>query len=149
VLDVATGYQVQVGKAQSLDPDYMGLDGQAVNLSNVDNADLSNSTNVASLNICALTLVKETQLGLFNWEYTFKTELTNSGNTPMGGVSARLTQVPIVVTQWLDDTIVFGAVGPGETAKSDDTVTLRTPIRLLELLYSTGIGYRWTVTVKP
>ena len=149
VPDGTKSYQVLPGKAQSLDPDYMGIEGAAVSLSNQDFGDVSNSTTVSTLHICAVTLVSETQLSSTSWEYVLKTELTNGGTAPVGGVSAKLTTVPFGNVQWIDDTIVFGAVGAGETAKSADTVTLRTPTRIAATLLRTAAGFKWTVTVLP
>jgi hypothetical protein len=140
-------YQVFSGKAQSVDPDYIGVSGKAVNVVNLDGVDLPDTTNVSSLSICGLSVVSERKVDQRTWEYTLKAELTNSG-APVGGVSAALRRLPLLMTP-VDDTLVFGAVGQGETAKTGDTVTVRARFQVPALIFQLGIGFKWDVVVQP
>jgi hypothetical protein len=138
-----------LGPVRSLDPDYMGVGAAALNATNTDNVDLNGTTNNAALSLCGLSIVRETQLSSTSWEYVLTTELSNTG-TAVGGVSARLTQLPVSGVQWVDDTLVFGAVGSGETAKTADTLTLRSGSRISATTLRYGLGsMKWVVTVVP
>jgi hypothetical protein len=149
VVDGSRSYQVQAGPVRSLDPDYMGVSAAALNAINTDNVDLNGTTNNASLSLCGLSIVRETPLSGGRWEYELTTELTNVG-VAVGGVSARLTQLPVPGVQWIDDTLVFGAVGSGETAKTADTLTLRSGSRIPAATLRYGLGsMKWVVTVAP
>jgi hypothetical protein len=149
VVDGSRSYQVQLGPVRSLDPDYMGVGAAALSAVNTDNVDLNGTTNNASLSLCGLSIVRETQLSSTGWEYVLTTELTNAG-VAVGGVSARLTQLPVAGVQWIDDTLVFGAVGSGETAKTADTLTLRSGSRISATTLRYGLSsMKWVVTVVP
>jgi hypothetical protein len=135
------------GKAQSVDPDYIGVSGKAVSVVNLDGVDLPDTTNDPSLSICGLSVVSERKVDQRTWEYTLKAELTNSG-APVGGVSATLRRLPLSLTP-VDDTLVFGAVGQGETAKTSDTVTVRARFQVPALIFQLGIGFKWQVVAQP
>jgi lipoprotein-anchoring transpeptidase ErfK/SrfK len=140
-------YQVFSGKAQSVDPDYIGLSGRTVNVVNQDNIDFPGTTNNAKLHICGLSVAGERKVNRNTWEYSLKAELTNSG-AALGGVAARLRQLPLGI-ELVDADLSFGAVGEGETAKTNDTVTIRSRFPIPSVILKSGIGFRWNVVVLP
>lgn len=142
-----SSYQVLSGKAQAVDPNYIGLSGKPVSVTNVDNGDLTGTTNNPSIHICGLTIVSQRKLSLFKWEYTLTAQLTNSG-AAISGVTAKLTKLPAGITA-VSNTLTFGAVGQGETVKSSGTVTLRSILQIPPELFGIGLGFGWTVTVQP
>jgi hypothetical protein len=140
-------YQVFSGKAQTLDPDYIGLSGRAVNVLNLDSIDNPHTTNKPTLHICGLSVVSQRKVGTRMWEYSVRGELTNTGPT-LSGVTARLHQMPLGIGL-VDAKLEFGAVGEGETAKTNDTVTLRSLFPIPPEFFSLGWGFKWSVVVKP
>ena len=140
-------YQIRLAAAQSLDPNYIGVAANPVNLVNKDNIDFPNTTSNAKVHICGLTVVTETQLNANSWEYTLKVEVTNAGSA-VSNLLARLTTVPagIVVAQ---DSLQFGAIGAGETARNSNTVTLRSSTKIAKESFKLGKGYKWTVSTQP
>jgi hypothetical protein len=140
-------YQVFSGKAQSVDPDYIGLSGRAVNVVNQDDFDFPRTTNNASLHICGLSLVSERKVNRNTWEYSLKAELTNTG-AAVRGIAASLRQMPFGI-ELVDANLNFGAVGQDETAKTNDTVILRSRFPIPRELFQLGIGFKWNVVVQP
>ena len=140
-------YQVFSGIAQSVDPDYIGLSGRAVNVVNQDDFDFPRTTNNASLHICGLSLVSERKVNRNTWEYSLKAELTNTG-AAVRGIAASLRQMPFGI-ELVDANLNFGAVGQDETAKTNDTVTLRSRFPIPRELFQLGIGFKWNVVVQP
>lgn len=145
--DGKQSYQVLTGKAVSADPNYIGLSGTPVTIANKDDQDKKRTTNNANIHICGVAVVSERKLNSRAWEYTLKAELTNTGGN-VSGVLAKLRELPFD-TQLVDDTMQFGAVSAGETAKSIDTVTVRTRFPVPMEIFKRGIGFRWNVTVQP
>ena len=145
--DGSKAYQVFSGKAQSVDPDYVGLSGRPVNVVNQDNLDFPGTTNNPKVHICGLSVVSERKVNRNTWEYSLKAELTNTG-APLGGVTARLRQLPLGI-ELVDADLSFGAVGEGETAKTNDTVTLRSRFPIPAVAFQIGIGFRWNVVTLP
>lgn len=140
-------YQILSGKAVSVDPNYIGVSGKPVAVTNNDDQDFRRTTNNHHIHICGMTVANERKLDGRTWEYTLKAELTNTGSA-VRGVVARLVQPPLGI-QIPDAELVFGAVGAGETVKSTDTVTLRSRIPIPKELFKLGIGFRWYVTLQP
>ncbi|AZN35468.1 hypothetical protein [Iodobacter ciconiae] len=145
--DGSKAYQVFSGKAQSVDPDYIGLSGRSVNVVNTDNIDFSATTSNRNLHICGLSKISERKVDARTWEYTLRAELTNSGHA-VSGITAQLRQLPFGI-QMLDNTLVFGAVGQGDIAKTNDTVILRTRIPISAAIFKLGIGFKWDIVVQP
>jgi hypothetical protein len=140
-------YQVLSGKAVSLDPNYIGLSGAPVSFTNVENVDQGTSTNNPSINICGMTIASERRLNATTWEYKLNVELTNTGPN-VSGVTGTLIQVPTGMTI-VDNTSVFGAVNSGETAKTGDTVTVRTTSQFSSSVFKQSVLFKWNVTVQP
>lgn len=141
-------YQVLSGKAQTVDPDYIGLTGKSVSVLNLGKVDLAKTTNNPSIHICGLSLVSENKVDAGAWEYKLKAELTNTGNA-VAAVTARINKFPRGIINLVDDTLLFGAVGSGETAKTNDTVTLRSRVPIPAGLFKLGAGFMWNVEVRP
>ncbi len=140
-------FQVLSGKVLSLDPDYIGLSGTPVNVTNSDNVDFKATTDNSKLHICGLSVVSERKADARTWEYTVKAELTNSG-TSVSGVVAKLRKLPFGI-KLVDDAITFGAVAEGETAKSNDVIILRANFPIPKEIFKLGIGVHWNVVVQP
>jgi hypothetical protein len=150
VPDGDQAYQVLSGKAVTLDPDYIGLSGNPVTVVNRDETDAPSTTDNANFYICGMKVVSKRKVGAHAWEYTLTAELTNTG-AAVGGVTAQLSRVPYGVDP-VDATLEFGAVSEGETAKTHDTVTLRTKFPIPEKMFERGKrgkDFKWTVTVHP
>lgn len=145
--DGKKAYQVLTGKAVTIDPNYIGLSGMPVSVTNKDDQDKKRTTNNANIHICGLTVASERKVNTRTWEYTLKAELTNTGGN-VSGVLAKLRELPFD-TQLVDDAMQFGAVNQGETAKSIDAVTVRTRFPVPMEIFKRGIGFRWSVTVQP
>ena len=140
-------YQVLSGKAVSIDPNYIGLSGLPIALSNLDDNDLAGTTNNPNLHICGNTIITERQLNANLWEYSLTAKLTNSG-TALSGMTAKLVAVPVGL-QLVKNTLIFGATHQGDTVSSQDTLTLRSPNQISAATFKQGIGFKWDVTVLP
>jgi len=140
-------YQVFSGKAQTLDPDYIGLSGKPVSVVNVGSRNFSRTTNSDNLHICGMTVISERKVDSRTWEYKLTGELTNTGSS-VNGVSANLSKLPFSIK--LDDAnLTFGAVAEGNTAKTSDTITLRSNFPIPKEIFKLGFGFKWNVTVLP
>jgi hypothetical protein len=148
VQDGPQSYQVTHGKAVSNDPNYIGISGSPVSLINQDNMETLASTSNANIRLCGLTVVSRKKIDVLTWEYMLRGELTNTG-LPIAGVSAKLNNPPLSGISVLEDTLVFGAVGAGETAKTNDTITVRASVLIPTEAFELGLGFHWTVTVQP
>jgi hypothetical protein len=139
-------YQVLVGKALSLDPDYIGLSGTSVEIDNRHDRDRRGTTNNRNLHICNYTVVGERKIDRRTWEYTLKAELTNSGGN-VSGVTATLNKLPGGI-EIVNRVLSFGAVAASETVKSTDTVVLRSRFAIPNVLFQLGIGFHWEVVAR-
>lgn len=145
--DVQQSYQVRVGTAISLDPEYMSIPGAPVNAVNLANSDVPDSTSNPAIHICGMSIVSERRVDASTWEYVLRSELTNAGPA-VGGVVAELRQPPLGI-QLLENVLTFGAVGQGDTAKTSDTITIRSRFAIPATIFSLGNGIRWNVTTSP
>lgn len=140
-------YQVQVGKAVSLDPQYMGLAAAPVNLVNQDYAPAwVATTNNPNVRICALSIRSTRKVDATTWEYVLDAVFGNSG-APVQGGAAKLVAVPPLL-QLVDPDMQFGALHQGETGNSLDTITVRAKGPLSAAYFQVGAGLRWSITVK-
>lgn len=142
-------YQVNTGAAQSMDPDYIGLNGRLVTVLNIADNDLPYSTNNPSLHICALTLVSERRINAGDWEYVLRAELTNTGPA-VSGVLATLRGLLPRNSRKGKYSLRFGAVAEGETVKTHDSIVLHSYSRLYEGQFRAGtkLWYRWDVVAQ-
>lgn len=139
-------YQVFSGKAQSVDPDYIGLSGRPVNVVNNDDGD-SNTTNNQSLHICGLIMLSEKKINPKSYEYVLTAELLNFG-VSVGSVTAQLSSMPTGIST-VEGVLEFGAVGQGNVGKTADTITLRSKSAISAAKFLAGKGYKWKVVVRP
>lgn len=66
-------YQVNIGKASSLDPQYMGQASTPVQLTNLDYAPAwTTTTNNQNVRICALTVKSQRKVDATTWEYGWR-----------------------------------------------------------------------------
>ncbi|WP_418119353.1 hypothetical protein [Variovorax sp. 350MFTsu5.1] len=142
-------YQIIHGGALSNDPNYIGLSGKTVNVFSADNTDEIWSTDNPRFHLCGLTMVSEKKLDSRTWEYTLRGDLSNSG-VAVSGVTAKLKSMPLTsVFELIEDTLVFGAIGAGESAKTLDTITVRARVRIAPEFFKLGFWSLWTVKVQP
>jgi len=140
-------YQVLVGKAVSLDPQYMGLAAPAVALTNQDASPAWTVTgNNVNVRICSLTVKSSSKVDATTWEYVLEATFGNSGVAVAGGV-AKLVGVPPLLTV-TDPDMQFGALNQGETGKSLDSITVRSKGPLSVAFFQSGAGLRWMLTVR-
>jgi hypothetical protein len=138
-------YQVLSGSAITVDPNYIGLSGAPVRITNQEGKpDFNRTTNSATIHICGLQVASERKAGALLWEYSLTAELTNTGAN-VAGVAAHLSKLPFGI-QVTDDTMLFGAVNSGETAKSTKAVTVRARFPIPKEILQLGIGFKWNVT---
>ncbi len=144
-----TYYQVVPGKAQTLDPNYVGLVGTPVTVVNYANDDTHSSTNQPNILVCGMKVVSSSSGGLFGpWTYTLQVQMTNNNSAPIGGAAATLVQQPSGVTI-LDGQAAFGAIGSGETGTSSDTISVRSTWPIGANTFRSGSGFIWSVGVQP
>ena len=146
VADGNKAYQVLSGQAVTVDPNYIGLTGTPVNIVNNGNPENAGDTNNPNIHICGFTIETEQRLDPPYWEYTLKAILTNTGSN-VGGVTAKLN--PTSLAEIIDNTIQFGAVNTGESAGSNDTITVRARRRIPAAVFRQGKDFTWNITVQP
>lgn len=120
--DGSQSFSIVLGRAVSLDPDYIGVAGPALPGRTEDGSRLTRTTGNPALTICAFRLVDARQIDSQTWDYHYQANLTNIG-TPINGLRAVVTGASGY--QVIDGELRFGAVGPQETARSRDTIVLR------------------------
>lgn len=146
--DGAKAYQVSVGKAISDDPNYIGISGKDVKLVNLDNIDVLSGTDNRDIFVCGMEVVTERKINALSWEYTLRAELTNNSRQSYSSITAKLTRMPFSVMRLVDDTLVFGAVGSGDSAKTNDTIVLRSAVKLPSAVFKLGMSFYWSITAK-
>jgi hypothetical protein len=140
-------YQIQPGKAVSLDPNYIGLMGAALNISHNDDSDLSGTTSNPNLHICGLAIVKEQKINAKLWEYTLSAQMSNTGAS-LNSITAKLTQLPATM-HIIEDALSFGVANQGDTITSDDTIIIQSPTKVTVTTFKKAAGFIWTVTTSP
>jgi len=140
-------YQIIVGTAQSLDPNYMGITGVPYQMSSRDNKEARSTTDNPNIFLCGLTIVSERQIEKQVWEYQVRADLSNSGPA-VGGVTAKLIDASNKLTI-VQPVLRFGAVSRAEVGRTSDTVTLRSKSRISASLLDRAKGFRWAITVTP
>ncbi|WP_143074145.1 hypothetical protein [Roseateles sp. YR242] len=141
-------YSVVLAKATSLDPNYAGVTGPAVTVTNKDMGSRATTT-YPSLQVCKFAVQSETQSSL-GWHYAFTTEWTNTG-VPLSKVGAvfQCWSSPGVTPAGItleDGVTAFGAIGRGETIKVTNTVGLRSTTRLADPIAFVRQCAWWGVT---
>jgi len=140
-------YQVLLGRAVSLDPQYMDVSATPVAMTNTDSPKaLLYAENNVRFAICAMTIRSWRKVDATTWEYTVDALIGNTG-TAVAGVTATLTLAPSggpIVQPNLN----FGSLQKGEVGRSTDTLTLRARAPMSQALFDSGAGFRWNVTVR-
>jgi len=145
-------YHALIGKAQTFDPNYIGLSGHSIDVIDAGDWTWRSTTNDPVIHVCRLARVSERKMGKREWQYAFSAELTNTGSD-VGGVKVSAQWVlPILRSLFgmeLDDAVLeFGAVASGETVKSTDTIRVRTKRQLPASFMDHGVWLRWSVTKR-
>lgn len=141
-------YQIVVGKAQSLDPDYIGVSGLPYQIANGDAGPPKSTTDNAKFLLCGLKIVSSRQIDKQTWEYQLRGDLLNTG-VSVGGVTARLTAVTDGTWAIAQPVLKFGAIGQAEVGRTQDTVTISTKSKISPGAFDKSGGYQWAITVKP
>lgn len=143
ISDGFINYTVNAGPASSFDPNYMGLNSNVINATNMPNLAVGNKTNDSKISLCGIQVVAIRKPKTFEWEYDLRPILSNEGVT-IKSVVATLTKSP-TGTKILRGTLNFGAVGSQQSAKTNDVITLKGG-PLLDPLLKSGIGFEWNIT---
>lgn len=145
-----TTYQIDVGSAQSLDPDYMGVTGVPYLMANQVGQQARSTTDNPNLYICGLKIINERQVDKQNWEYQMRADLSNIG-AGVRGVVATLVATPDKPDKFtiVQPIMRFGAVNQAEIGRTADSVTLRTKTKINQHALDASKGFRWTMTVTP
>lgn len=140
-------YQVLVGPAVSLDPQYMGKAGKTLKLRNLyDGSKPAIVTNNDDFRICSLSVRSEKQLAKRTWEYVIDARIGNGGPA-VNGVKAQLVGVPkgfVIV----EGELQFGALQQGDTGRSLGTITLHSKKRLRGDVVKPGSRFKWEVVTQ-
>lgn len=142
VSDSFVNYTVNAGPASSLDPNYMGLNSNVINATNMPNVAVGNKTNDSQIGLCGIQVVAIRKPKTFEWEYDLRPILSNEG-AAVKSVVATLSKSPAGTTI-LQGTLNFGAVGAQQSAKTNDVITLKGG-PLLDPLLKSGIGFEWNI----
>jgi hypothetical protein len=145
-LDGKQAYQIVLGGALTVDPNYIGVTGRVVAATNADSGDTNSSTSSPDIHICNYLLVSSRQVSTKLWEYVFSLEVTNTGVGALG-VQAIVGGLPSTVTL-VDNQVVVGAVATGETVKSNDTITMRSTTNLANPVNYIKTRAVWSVTIQ-
>jgi len=145
--DGNSNYQVLLGRAVSLDPQYMDVSGTPVTMSNTDSARaLLYGANNANFAICSMKIQSQRKVDATTWEYVVDASIGNIG-AAVAGVTATLTLAPAGVTI-AQPNLNFGALQQNEAGRSADTITLRSKSPLSQSMFDSGASFRWNVTVR-
>jgi hypothetical protein len=143
-------YQVIVGRAVSLDPQYMGLSAPPVALSNVESAGnsvVATASNNPNVRMCALAVKSQQLVSPGIWEYQIDASFGNSGAVAVNGGTARLTAVLPILTI-VNGEIGFGALQAGESGRSVNAIVLRSKGILSPAFFQAAVGFKWVFSVR-
>ncbi|ODU66883.1 MAG: hypothetical protein ABT16_00475 [Rhodanobacter sp. SCN 65-17] len=105
-------FAITVGKASSLDPNYIGLSGAPISGTVRDqNKDRNMGLAVASYQLVSKTKLPHSK----RWIYRYRPVLTNNGEAIKGAI-ARIQRAPGFAVIW--GAVTFGAIGENESAVS-------------------------------
>lgn len=145
--DGNTSYQVLLGRAVSLDPQYMDVSGGPEAMSNTDSTRaLLYGANNASFAICSMKIQSQRKFDATTWEYVVDASIGNTG-AAVTGVTATLTLAPSGVTI-VQPNLNFGALQQSEAGRSADTITLRSKSPLSQSMFDSGASFRWNITAR-
>jgi hypothetical protein len=146
IRDGAQQYQAVVGRAISLDPQYIDVAASVRLISADSNVSPNIAANNLNFGICSLSVVSQSRPDALTWEYVVAGSIGNTG-PGVNGLTATLVAAPFGI-QMLQPQLNFGAVAQGESGRSTNTLVLRSRTPLSSALFLTGTGFRWNVTVR-
>lgn len=147
VPDGDTQYQINVGFADSLDPNYFGISGEPFLMENRGTGKAPRSTTDNPLvYMCGMTVVSETQVNRKLWEYVLRAEVNNIG-PDAGRIDTSLIGYPPQVYP-REIVLLFGAVSQYGVGRTNDTVTIQSTRKLKPSVIKTGEGFRWHIRVR-
>lgn len=135
--DGNTAYQAIVAKAISADPNFMGVKGADVSLTNQDD---DVATNQPGLAMCGMRryypwasvrwVPPVIPADIMNswYEFSYRPKLNNNGLTNIAGAKAVAT-TSLAYVVMLKNTLSYGAVATGATVPSQDVITVRIKLR--------------------
>lgn len=139
-------YQVQVGRAVSLDPQYIDVQSTPVAVITIDSIGTVATSNNANIYFCNYRVISETQINATTWEYVMTADVTNTG-LDVGGLTATLTRRPSGTTL-VEGEIIYGAVNKGNTINTTDTFVFRARTQMPASNLQLGAGFYWTVSTR-
>lgn len=147
VPDSITEYQINVGFADSLDPNYFGIAGEPFLMENLERGRAQQSTtDNPNLYMCRMTAVSETKLDRQTWEYVLRADVNNVG-PDVGQIRATLVGVP-ANTSVVEADLQFGAVGQYGMGRTSDTITIRSTRKLSPSVIRTAQDFRWHIQIS-
>lgn len=140
-------YQVTVGNATSLDPNYINVAGGSLPVTHSSGGigggggGRGNITNSTTLQLSGYTVSSQKKLANGQIEYSMSALLRNDGSA-IAGASLSLQSAPAGYTV-LDASLSFAALGSSQIAPSKDTFTVRVPASTPRRLLESGAGLTW------
>lgn len=113
-------YHVVTAPAVSDDPVFNGVDADDPAFVNRDNDTASSHP---YLNVCNYMLISKTRSGRTDYDYTYRVEITNTGQNASNVVATVRSTSPRTLV--VDGQVQFGPVASGATVTSQDTFTIR------------------------
>lgn len=141
-------YQVDIGNAVSLDPNYIGINGGSVPVTHSfgllggGGGGRNNIGNNSLISVYDYQIVSQKSVGTSQTEYVLRARLLNTGPS-VGSAQLSLQQVPSAYVA-IDSSLSFGAVGTQQSGPSKDTFTVRVPAMTPRKALESGAGLQWT-----
>ena len=149
---VLQSYDLLIGRAISLDPNYIGLSATNVTVNDLNVTPPVLPTNIVNVNVCHLTQLSAKKVGQY-WEYTYQAELTNGTLGAFNGVTATASLASSLFASLYgmslpDNQLSFGAVASGETVRSADTIRVRSLTQLPILGLPVDLMLKWSLQTR-
>jgi hypothetical protein len=138
--DGKSQYRIVAAKALSSDPSYAGVRGNELQYSTADD---DSSTGNATLLTCNITMVSSKQVSTREFDYAFRVDLTNLGDSLSGVTGVITSSTPN--TKIMEGAVTFGPIPQGGTVTSQDTFTIRQDRRFP----FDASKLNWTLTPLP
>ena len=140
IADGLSVYRIVTAKALSSDLNYAGVKGNELQYSTADD---DSPTGNAVLLTCNLTMVASKQVSTREFDYTFRVDLTNRGDSVSGVAGVITSSTPN--TRFMRGSVTFGPIPQGGTVTSLDTFTIRQDRRF----QFDASKLNWTLTPQP
>ncbi|WKB55278.1 hypothetical protein [Eleftheria terrae] len=148
--DDVVNHAVITGKSVSLDPNYMGLSGAPVPVTNQPQASYQGGTTDPQIHVCRLVVVNPTgRYTAQGYEYIISAELTNLGPAVKGVNAHFLSGTMGLRPARPSQALRFGAVAQGETVRSLNTIAVYSYINIPKSVFFGGAGSRWGLQIVP